>query len=149
MKQGKEESQEHPLEEDLVAGASLVYWIHDHWDGLVKGETAEMRFAVLARQETIGFQMRKVEKTAEGALSEGQVAFRMKPSNWLISAFVDPIEMVFDQSSKKLLRMRGLIPAKLSDGKTWRNVKARIHYDYGKDASRSEPVPELLKRCLD
>ena len=88
-KKGKVKKDDIKLKPNFVTRANLKDYLFQRWKQLMNGETVKMRYAVLLRQETFGF---KVKKDREEVINgEKMLVFRMKPTNFLIAQFVDPI----------------------------------------------------------
>lgn len=116
----KSERQSNPV----VVGPTLVGYIFRNLDGLSAGRKLPVRFAVLDRLETIGFDLESVEAPA------GQTRVRMKASNFFIARLITPTYFTFDTSSRKLLRIEGRVPPKLPDGGRLRDLDARVEYRF-------------------
>ena len=114
----------------VVVGPTLVGYVVRHLETLRQGEVVPIRFAVLDRLETLGFELRSVIGQA------GQTRVKMKPSSLLLAAVVDPIHFTFDTATGKLVRLEGRVPSKRRDGDRWRDFDARVEYRFAAAAYR-------------
>lgn len=108
----------------VVVGPTLVGFIFRHLSALRTGERFSVRFAVLERMETIGFELKAVE--AEPGLTR----VRMTASGFFVSLAVAPSFFTFETASGKLVRIEGRIPPKVRSGKGWADFDARVEYRY-------------------
>jgi hypothetical protein len=109
---------------DVVVGPTLIGVIVNRFEALQRGDVASVRFAVVGRLETIGFELTKVSS------APGELRVKMSPSDFLVGLVVDPIYFTFDSSTKKLLRMEGRVPPLVRDGDDWRDFDARVEYAF-------------------
>jgi hypothetical protein len=108
----------------VVVGPTLVGFLVTRLASLRAGQTLSVRFAVLERLETLGFELRAVDDEA------GHTRVRMKPESALIGLVVEPIFFTFDHASGKLLRIEGRVPPKrVIDGRLY-DLDARVEYDF-------------------
>lgn len=94
------------LEGNFVVGLSIRSLVEAHWEDLLAGETVKMRFGVLERLETVGFDLFK-ERETQDAKGREVVIFKMKPSSIFIAALVKPLLFVFSKADSKLLEFTG------------------------------------------
>lgn len=122
-KDGKTASSSETVPKDLVVAPQLLSFIESRWEPLMAGETVNFRFAVLERQETIGFKVFKDE------MKDGTVIFKMKPSNFLISAMVSPVKIIYSSQDKAIMEIKGrTLPKKNENGK-WKDQEPEIVYE--------------------
>jgi hypothetical protein len=124
-----EETASEPRQGPVVTGPTLVGFIVRRLDGLRRGEVVPVRFAVLDRKETIGFELSVLEH--DGA----HTRVRMKPRSFFYSLVIDPIDFTFDATSK-LIRLEGRVPPKSTADGGFRDLDARVEYRYVADAYR-------------
>lgn len=126
--QGKTETQEEDLPENLVIGPSFVPFLRSHWNELLKGETIKSRLAVLERKETIGFNF---SKDSEGSLDgRNVVVIQMKPANFITSLLVKPIYFTFERENRQLIKIVGRMLPKVKDGSNWKDLEAEAVFLY-------------------
>jgi hypothetical protein len=114
----------------VVVGPTLVGYIVRNLESLRAGQVLGVRFALLERLETIGFQLQAVPA------APGQTRIRMKPSSFLVALIVDPVDFTFDTTTGKLARLEGRVPPKVRQGDAWRDFDARVEYRFVADAYR-------------
>ncbi|MFN7685596.1 MAG: hypothetical protein ACK5QT_09315 [Oligoflexia bacterium] len=118
-------------EEDWVAnwavGPSIVSILGKRWNEVLSGKTVSVRFAVLDRQETVGFDLFKdrVERASDGT---EQVVIKMKPSSFLIAAIVDPVFFAFGRDGLSLHWVKGRILPMRQEGSKLKNLDAEVVY---------------------
>ena len=108
----------------VVVGPTLVGFIFKRLDRLRAGETLGVRFAVLDRLETLGFELVAVPS------ADGQTRVKMSPSSFLIGLAVDPVFFTFETEGETLTRIEGRVPPKVRVVDTWRDFDARVEYRY-------------------
>jgi hypothetical protein len=114
----------------VVVGPTLVGYIFKRLDSLRSGKTLPVRFAVLERLETLGFELASVPA------HDGQTRVRMTPASFVIRLVVDPVFFTFETASGKLVRIEGRVPPKrVSAGKLF-DLDARVEYRFVADAYR-------------
>jgi hypothetical protein len=115
---------EHHPSLPVVVGPTLVGHIVKQLPALRAGETNAVRFAVLDRLETLGFELDCVEAQA------GQTRVRMRPSSVLLRLAVAPIYFTFRTSDDQLLRLEGRVPTKLPTARGLKDFDARVEYRF-------------------
>lgn len=106
-----------------LTGPSTFGFILAHWSELLAGKTLPVRFIVLKEKTSYGFDIR-----AEPAAADGQVAFILTPSSWVIRRFIAPLHVVFDASGKTALRYTGRVPPMQSVAGKLVDLDARVDY---------------------
>jgi hypothetical protein len=114
----------------VVVAPTFVGYIFRHLDAVRANQVFGVRFAVLDRLETIGFQLQAVDA------QPGQTRIRMKPSSFLVAMLVDPVYFTFESATGKLIRLEGRVPPKVRAGKAWRDFDARVEYRFVADPYR-------------
>lgn len=127
-KEGKTTTSDEDVADNLVCAATLVGYLLKHWDALMKGDTVDVRFAVLDRKETVGFKFFKTgDVTFDG---KPAVIIKMKPSSFIIAAIVDPLNFTFLKDTRQIAELVGrTTPKQLVDGK-WKDLDADIIYHW-------------------
>lgn len=108
----------------VVVGPTLVGFVFTHLEALRAGQVFPVRFAVLERLETIGFQLSQVEAPA------GLTRIKMAPSGFLYSLLIAPIHFTFETATGKLVRLEGRVPPKVREGEGWADLDARVEYRF-------------------
>ncbi|HEX5736949.1 MAG TPA: hypothetical protein VFY22_00445 [Hydrogenophaga sp.] len=114
----------------VVAGPNLHGHILRHWDALAKAERLPVRMAVLARMETLGFDIHKVES------NDNVTAFQITPSHFLIRLVVSPLRVVFDNATRRVLRYEGRVPPMRANEQKLVDLDAVVHYHWDTDRYR-------------
>jgi len=108
----------------VVTGPTLVGYVVRHLEELRAGKALRVRFAVLERLETIGFELRAAPA------QPGQTRVVMTPSSFLVGLLVDPVSFTFETATAKLVRLEGRVPPKVRSGDRWRDLDARVEYRF-------------------
>jgi hypothetical protein len=108
----------------VVVGPTLVGYIYHRLEMLRAGQVLGVRFAVLERLETIGFELDVV------AGNPGQTRVRMKPSSMWLAALIAPVYFTFDAATGHLVRLEGRVPSKVREGDHWADFDARVEYRF-------------------
>ncbi len=127
-KDGKTKTATERVGDDLVVGPSLLGFLKRHWDKILKGEKIKARFAVMDRQETVGFEYFKVaEKMVAGRPA---IVVKMKASSLIISALVDPLLFTFSKDDATLLELEGRTIVKVKVGDKFKDFDGYTTYSY-------------------
>lgn len=119
---GKVSTASEDVSDPVVCGASLFGFILKNWDLLKDGATLPVRMIVLRDKTTYGFDLR-FEKQASG-----QASFSITPSSLLIRLAVAPLRVVFDASTRNVVRYEGRVPPmEVVSGKLI-DLDARVEY---------------------
>jgi hypothetical protein len=89
----------------FLTGPGIDGFLSTHWEELLKGKSVHVRFGVLERADTVGFDFEKSGKT-EAGLTE--IIF--SPSSVFISALVKSIRLFVDPKTKHLMVLKGRSP---------------------------------------
>jgi hypothetical protein len=114
----------------VVVGPTLVGYIVQHLAELRENRSFVVRFAVLDRLETIGFELSSV------AAGPGQTRVKMKPSSFVIGLIVDPLYFTFDTATDKLIRLEGRVPPRERRADRLYDFDARVEYRFVAEAYR-------------
>lgn len=95
----------------LLNGPLTRGFVHENWERLSAGEKLKVRFPVFEIGSTVGLTLRKLSAGPEGMVVE------MRPSNLVLSMFVEHLEMTFDNVRHQLTRYRGRTPLRGESGK--------------------------------
>ncbi len=112
----------------VLCTANFSAFVRENWDSLMQGKSFQVRFAVWSRLETVGFSLQKVGEVENG--KDKWVELKFKPSNFLISALVDPIYLWYSLSDRRLMLMKGRVTPKVRSGNDWRDLDAEAVYTY-------------------
>jgi len=119
---GKVTTASEDVVDPVVTGPSLHGFILQQWDALVAGKTIPVRMVVMAKKQTYGFDIRRV------AEADVRTSFSVTPSSLLVRLAVAPLAVVFDSTTKHVVRYEGRVPPMQEvDGKL-RELDARVDY---------------------
>lgn len=112
----------------VIASTNLLMFVQRHWDKIQADKEMDVRMAVWDRAETVGFTIIAdgEEETAYGKA----IHLRVKPSSFIIAAFLKPLHLWFSTDGTKLLTMKGRIGAKIKKGDEWEATDAEVVYDW-------------------
>ncbi len=130
LKDGKTQSAEEKVGEDFIVSSTLIAHLRQpkNWENLLKGERVRVRFAVIDRRETVGFEFFKVKDIE--VQGRKAIAVKMKPSSLLISAIVDPLYFYIDLENGLLLEMEGRSAVKTGEAGQWKDFDGYTVYTH-------------------
>lgn len=119
---GKRSTAAEDVSDPVVCGPSLFGFILKNWDPLMAGKTLPVRMLVLKDKTTYGFDL-NFEK-----LANGQATFTITPSSFLIRMAIAPLRVVFDASTKTVVRYEGRVPPMENVAGKLKDLDARVEY---------------------
>jgi hypothetical protein len=108
----------------VVVGPTLFGWALAHWDALLRGEAQTLRFAAIDVGRTYGFRLALVERDASTTV------LSFTATSAIVRAAVPPMRLVFDTTTRKILRYEGRVPPMLADGRGLSPLDARVEYTF-------------------
>jgi len=108
----------------LVIDAGFDEMIRRSWEKLLTEGSVDFDYLAPARQRTFSLT---VEPMACRAPVEAARCFSAGPTAWLLRKFLDPIELVYHDSTRELISYRGLGNIADTSGKY---MKISIEYEY-------------------
>ncbi len=127
----------------LVIDAGFDPAIRQSWDKLLAGQKLKMDFLspVHLRKIALTIEMAAGERCNKEIYDQvSQACFLIHPSNVLINLFVQPLALIYDKQSQRLLVYKGNVNITAEDGST---MKAVIQYHY------SDQVEQLSSRIIN
>ena len=112
---------------DFLVGPGVVEDMKANWSQIQSGKRLSRRIGVSDRAESIGFEYFKDGE--EDRNGKHVVVVKMKASNFLISAIVNPLRFYFSPDGQELTEFRGRSLMKLKDGDSWKDLEATNIYD--------------------
>ncbi len=109
--------------DNLVIGPSLVPYMKKNWDKLKAGEKLAVRLAVPDRRETLGFDLFKDKSS-----NDQKTVIKMKASNFVISAVVDPLYFTFTPDGSQMFEMKGRTQPKKEHEGQFSDLDAHTFY---------------------
>lgn len=119
---GKASTASEDVSDPVVCGPSLFGFILQNWGPLTGGATIPVRMLVIQDKTSYGFNL-KFEK-----LLNGQASFTLTPGNFLIRMAIAPLRVVFDASTKTVLRYEGRVPPMENVSGKLKDLDARVEY---------------------
>ncbi|MES2628709.1 MAG: hypothetical protein V4616_07040 [Bacteroidota bacterium] len=110
----------------MVADAGLVSLILDRWGNLKAGKQEGLNIIVTSRLDYYHFIL--YEKSTDADRKAGHTRIIFVSDNWFVRKVIDPIEMVFENSTKRLIRFEGATNLTDQDGKQF--TSAIITYQF-------------------
>jgi hypothetical protein len=89
----------------LVIDAGFDAFVRDNWDALVAGQNIRFQFPFAARESLFALRINASRCSYDTATDQ---CFRLELDNWVLRALLDPIELGYEASQKRLVRYRGL-----------------------------------------
>lgn len=130
----KKSGSQNPLKKKLtvpspmVADAGLVEFILAKWTNLKAGKRELINIVVTSRLDYYNFAL--YEKTPESEAKAGLTRIYFVSNHWFIRKLVSPIIMVFDNTTKQLVRFEGTTNLTNENGELF--MKAIITYQFDK-----------------
>ena len=113
------------IKQPLVVDAGFDYFVRENWQSLQAGQAVSFYYAFPSRQQLVKLAIR-AESGSACQRDPQHSCFQIKPASWVLTLFVAPIDLIYDQQ-KRLLQFSGLSNIKGSDGQP-QNVVIRYHY---------------------
>lgn len=115
-----------PVDMSMVIDAGFDQFLQQNWDRLQNKDPVPFAFLAMARRSWINFSVEMIAATDE------QVQFTIAPQNFFIRLLVDPINLTYDATTRRLLRFEGITPIEKSQSgqAASGNIVARIEYEY-------------------
>ena len=110
----------------LVVDAGFDRFIVENWQDLMYDKESTFSFLAVTRQMLIDLDVSEVSRTANTVL------YSVEPSNFFLKFLVDPIQLTYQLSTKRLLRFEGVTNIEKVVGGIGQkdNYVAYIEYDY-------------------
>jgi len=121
---GKRRTHVEVVNDPVVVAPTLFGWAIAHWDAIVGGEPQRVRFATIEDARTYGFELGLAEQDA------ATIVMSFRATEPLVRTVVPPMRLVFDRSSRKILRYEGRVPAMREQGHGLRPLDARVEYEF-------------------
>jgi len=119
---GKTRTRSEGLVPNFVVGPMIVPYIQSHWKDLDAGEKLEIRFGVPHRLRSYGFRIVREKRTRWRG--QNAVVLKVRPSNFILSKFIDPIYFTFSPDGRRVLEFVGRTAPLQHIGGRWRPTVA-------------------------
>jgi hypothetical protein len=121
------DSEDFPIEESNFSNGPMIEsFAANKWDALTAGDSVKFHLSILELQKSVTFTLKKTKLSERNGHSV--LVVQMKPANFLISMLVDPMQLEFDITSKKLVYFKGRTPLKKIEGGKMKPFDAEIFY---------------------
>ena len=117
------------LRKDTLVSDMIPGFIVKHWDELAGGKEVAFRCVIPSRLETVGFELAKDSETEWHG--KRVLRLRMKASNFFAARLVAPLFFVVEsEPPHRVLEYTGRTAPKLRKGQKWRDLDARVVFDW-------------------
>jgi len=90
---------------NLVMGPTLTRFVHRNWNRLTKDKRAYFYLPAMTLQRIARFRMYKNKKSPWNR--PGVIVIKMELANVFLRLFVDPVDLVYDLNTKRLMEIHG------------------------------------------
>jgi hypothetical protein len=113
---GKKDQAEEDYKPNFTVGPTVIPYVQKNWSALVGGKSLPIRYGVLDRMETIGFDLKR--DTGHQRSGPNSVVIRMRASSLFVRLAVDPIYFVLSNDGNTLYEIIGRsLPVERPNGK--------------------------------
>jgi hypothetical protein len=117
------------LRNDTLVSDMIPGFIIKHWDELAGGKEVLFRCVIPSRLETVGFEL--VKESEMDLHGKKVLRLRMKASNFFAARLVAPIFFIVEsEPAHRVLEYTGRTTPKLRKGQKWRDLDARVIFDW-------------------
>ncbi len=103
--------------EPAVVDAGFNFFVEQNWDAIQKGDIKSFHFVAPSQLDYFSFRVIKDKDIEIGG--RDAVIIRLELDNFLFRIFVDPIVLVYDKNSKRLISYEGISNIYNDDGKSY------------------------------
>ena len=115
---------------DIVMGPTLNDYVKTKWSRLIKGEKVYFMLPAMSLQRMAKFYL---EKNPQSPYARpGVMVVKMNISNLIFRAFVDPVDLVYDMETKRIVEIHGKSLLQRKVGDKIENPVVDIYYQYGR-----------------
>lgn len=123
---------------EMAADSGFHSYIRAHFDALMKGETVGFTLIAAGQLDAYHFRLRK---TGETTFADKPAVTIVAEPNSLLRYLVDPLDIIYDPATKKLLEYRGI--SNIHDPATGDPYITRIVYSSAPPADAPKKLPPL------
>ena len=121
---GRSRTRTEPAGAPLQAGPTLFGFVLAHWDTLVDGARVPIRFVVLEKNRSFPFELVVVDH------SPNTTTVQMVPESRWLARMVPPTYLVFETSSRRILRYSGIVPPLVEEDGKLQTLDATVVYTH-------------------
>ena len=133
LDKGKLSTASEDVDSPVVSGPSLHGFILSHWESLALGEPLPVRMIVLAKKQTYGFDIRRIESDRAEV---GRTSYSITPSSWIVRLAIKPLSVTFDNATRNVVRYEGRVPPMREIEDRLTTLDARVNYTMAMAAYR-------------
>jgi hypothetical protein len=122
VKNGETYTDVEDLEASTVVNDDIVPYMQAHWDELMQGKEVYLRYIVIPRTQTVGFNLVK----SDDATWKGKpaVIIKMVPAGFLVRLVVDPVFFTAEKDSHHVVKYEGRTTPKIQENGEWKDLDA-------------------------
>lgn len=122
VKNGETYTDVEDLEASTVVNDDIGPYMLAHWDELMQGKAVFLRYIVIPRTQTVGFNLVKSdEATWKG---KPAVIIKMVPASFLVRLVVDPVFFTVVKDSRHVVKYEGRTTPKIKENGEWKDLDA-------------------------
>lgn len=126
---GKTKTGSETFRPDTIVNDMVNPCLVSHWQELMSGETVKCHYIALSRAETVGFDFVKTGETVTNGMPV--VIVKMSPSNFIISALVDPLMFMIEKNGlHRVLDYDGITTPHIKVGDKFKDLQAITVFDW-------------------
>jgi hypothetical protein len=124
-------------DDNLVVPSTIMNYIALYREPISKGQTIQMKIAVLDRRDSFTFNVKKI-KDGKDQTGEPTQVLEMAPASFIVKAAVDPMYFYVKANSGELFAFEGESGLRRKVGDSYEKMKVRTAYEY----TRFEDAPQ-------
>jgi hypothetical protein len=110
------------LESPTVVNDNIVPYLLAHWRELMQGKEVYLRYIVIPRTQTVGFNLIKSGETTWRG--KPAVVIKMIPASFFIRLVVAPVYFTVEKERRQVVRYEGRITPKIKENGEWQDLDA-------------------------
>jgi hypothetical protein len=110
------------LESATVVNDDIVPYLLAHWDELMQGKEVYLRYIVIPRTQTVGFNLVKSGETTWRG--KPAVIIEMVPASFFIRLIVAPVYFTVEKDSRQVVEYEGRTTPKIKENGEWQALDA-------------------------
>jgi len=108
------------LKEPFVIDGGFNYLVKDNWEKIKSGEHITFQFVAPSQLDFFKFRVRKQKDLNYG--SKPAILVILEPENFLLRMIVDPIKIIYNVSTKRILEYAGISNINDESGKSYKVI---------------------------
>lgn len=123
---------------DLVVDAGFDNFVRAQWDTLASGELVTFRFRGVGFDSPIDM---KIGLSDEGVCDRDALCLAVNIDSWLLSKFVEPIQLTYSRDDRRLQRYSGISNLKGAGGES---MTVDIIYEYPNTGTQAASGDDIV-----